>query len=400
MSTQEDTAPLPAAEIDRAHLPTVVVPQNAMTGVELIIQDATQNMPLAPDERFLQGRIFDTRIRLVRQLMQDSLVPQEKNQNTDHEDISLSQEELWRDMLPPLLLPPVRKVTHFSAWRSALLAILGLILGFALGQALLSVGLFDAVFLPGTENATQSTQSTSLTIICGLIGVMGALWSAEYFITAMRRNSIQIFGSRYHWKPFTRLASLVWVGALALALARDIFSGQLGPLHMVQMVGHFLTSGQALPFFNNIYGVLLFTFLFALFLKRPLHFDQQDFEEKLSMAAHQWWAGASRIGPLLFENIQLKNDPSKDAWKKVGSELYSLAGELPEARQQWLEERLRRLGIEVTREQGKLVWSEEMTDRYTPLGHITWGDACYVDEPPILEQGILVRKGTVRKVRK
>ncbi len=397
MPKTKDITPLPEVEIEIAPAPKVVM---APTNVDLIIQDATRNIPSTPDERVLQGRIFDTRQRLIRQLMQDSLVLEEHNHDTEHQDLSLTQEDLWRDMLPPLWMPPVRKTTRFSAWRSALLAILGLVMGFAIGQALLSVGLFDAVFMQGTENFSQSTQSTSLTIIFGLLGVMGSLWLAEYFIKAMSCDSIRIFGNRYRWKPFTRLASWVWFGALVLALARDVFHGQLGPLHMLQMFGHFLNTGQALPFFSNTYGILLYTFLFALFLKRPLYFDHDDFEDKLSMAVYQWWAGASRIGPLLFENIRLKNDPSKDAWKKVGSELYSLAGELPEARQQWLEERLRRLGIEVTREQGKLLWSEEMTDRYTPLGHITFGDACYVDEPPILEQGLLIRKGTVRKIRK
>ncbi len=403
MSTQEDVKNDAPALIDSdsSNIPNLII---APVNVDLIVQDSLLNMPAQPDERFLQGRIFDIRQRLIAQLMQDSLVPEDNVQTLDQQDISLTQEDLWRDMLPPLLLPTVRRIALFSAWRSALLAILGLILGFALGQALLAVELFT-VFTSSEETVQtmqrlQTTHGTSITIIFGLLGVMGSLWLSEYFIQAKSRESISFFGNRYRWKPFTRFASITWFGILVIALVHDVFNASMGPLKMVQTIGVFLSTGQTLPFFSNVYGLLLFTFLFAAFLKRPLYFDHQDFEEKLYTSAQQWWAGARLIGPLLFENIKLKNDPTKNAWKKVGRELYSLAGELPHARQLWLEDRLRRLGIEATREPGKLLWSVEMSDRYTALGHIDLGDACYVDEPPLLENGLLVRKGTVRKVRK
>ncbi len=363
-----------------------------------LVSHAMQDMPAMPDERLVQGRIFDTRQRLVQRLMQASMI------DTQNDNISLEMEDIWREALPALMLPPIRKIAHFSAWRTAFLALLGFVLGLALGQAFT---LWGSNILPALSSQTDPSLTQSITpsmhdglsMFCGLLGAMGLVWLSEYLVASMTLGRISFLGKVYTWKRFWRMASLTFATVLVLAVVRDFMGAKIGIVHLLQAMALFLGTGQVLSFFTNIYGILLFLFLFSLLLKRPLSFDTHDFEEKLHMAIEQWWAGARLIGPLLQENIALKNDPTKDAWKKVGMELYSLAGELPEARGQWLEERLRRLGIEVTREQGKLFWSEDMTERYTALGHIAVGDACYVDEPPLMEQGLLVRKGTVRKVR-
>ncbi len=376
---------------------------------------ATKDMPSKVDERFLQGRIFDTRQRLVQKLMQE--YSENSNSPANNPFPSAELEDIWRDSLPPLLLPPVRKIAHFSAWRTAFLAILGLLLGLALGQAFTYVG--DIALLAaqstssaevqtgvqagvqanGTSPLLSSGMSQGIGMLCGLLGAMGIVWLSEYMVSAMTLGRIRLLGKSYTWKRFSRYTTWAFAFILVLSLVRDFLAAKVGFLHLIQSFGLLITSGQVLPILSNIYGILLFIFLFNLLLRRPLSFDKDDFTEKLHMAVQQWWAGASLVAPLLQENIALKNDPTKDAWKKVGVELYSLAGELPQARGQWLEERLRRLGIEATREQGKLLWSEEMAERYTALGHIALGDACYVDEPPLMEQGLLARKGTVRKVR-
>ncbi len=355
------------------------------TDLTEVLTLATQALPSQPQERDLQGRIFDTRQRLVAKVLQEC-APDDVQDN-------LEQEDIWRDALPPLLLPQVRKISPFSAWRSAAMAILGLLLGTALGQALLGFGIIN-------KPETPTYQSTGLVVLCGLLGAMFLLWLAEYFVQARSRGHVLLFGNKYRWKRFARLAGIAWLSLLALSIIRDFFGGKVGVLHFLQSVGAFLQEGLILPLFVNNYGLLLFCFAFCALLKRPLSFDHQDFEEKLAMAVEQWWAGAIRIGALLQENISLKNDPTKAAWHKVGIELYSLAGELPEARKDWLESRLQRLGIEVAREEGELFWTDALSERYTPLGHIALGDACFVDEPPVLEQGLLVRKGTMRKVRR
>ncbi len=363
-----------------------------------LVSHAMQDMPAMPDERLVQGRIFDTRQRLVQRLMQASMI------DTQDDNISLEMEDIWREALPALMLPPIRKIAHFSAWRTAFLALLGFVLGLALGQAFTLWGsnILPALSSQADPSLTHSlapSMHDGLSMFCGLLGAMSLVWLSEYLVASMTLGRISFLGKVYTWKRFWRMASLIFAAVLVLAVVRDFMGAKIGIVHLLQAMALFLGTGQVLSFFTNIYGILLFLFLFSLLLKRPLSFDAHDFEEKLHMAIEQWWAGARLIGPLLQENIALKNDPTKDAWKKVGMELYSLAGELPEARGQWLEERLRRLGIEVTREQGKLFWSEDMTERYTALGHIAVGDACYVDEPPLMEQGLLVRKGTVRKVR-
>ncbi len=364
-----------------------------------LVSAAMKDMPPMPDERLVQGRIFDTRQRLVQRLMQASAL------DTQDASLPLEVEDIWREALPALMLPPIRKVAHFSAWRTAFLALLGFVLGLAFGQAFTLWGSHllpelssQATTSPALENLAPSMHD-GLSMFCGLLGAMALVWLSEYLVASMTLGRISLGGKVYTWKRFWRLASLTFGAVLLMAVVRDFMGAKIGIIHLLQAMALFLGTGQVLAFFTNIYGVLLFLFLFTLLLKRPLSFDAHDFEEKLHMAIEQWWAGARLIGPLLQENIALKNDPTKEAWKKVGMELYSLAGELPEARGQWLEERLRKLGIEVTREQGKLFWSEDMTERYTALGHIAEGDPCFVDEPPLMEQGLLVRKGTMRKVR-
>ncbi len=375
-----------------------IITKDTHAMAETLVAEALQSLPAQPDERMLQGRIFDTRQRLVQKLMQEC-------QTQEKQDFSLSTESLedvWRDALPPLLLPPIRKIAHFSAWRTALVALLGFLCGLALGQALTSLGLMaDAA---STAQVITASPFTSLhmgvQLFCGLMGAMGLVWLAEYLVAGMTAGRLSFGGKVYTWKKVRRLCTWGFGALLVLSLVRDFMGAKLGIVHLIQGFGFIFTSGQVLPFFANVYGILIFVVLFTLLLKRPLSFDDHDFAEKLHMAIVQWWAAASMVGALLQENMQLKNDPTKDAWKKVGLELYSLAEELPPARGQWLEERLRRLGIEATREQGILHWSEELAERYTALGHVEMGDACYVDEPPLMEQGILARKGIVRKVRK
>ncbi len=359
-----------------------------------MIDMAVKNLPTQPQEGDLQRCIFDTRQSLV-QKIQGKYAPVIEEGLTDlaAEAKALEYEQMWRSMLPPLLLPTVRKITQFSAWRSAVIAILGLLLGTGFGQALLGIGLISTP-------QTPHYQSAGLVVLCALMGAMGVLWLAEYLVQAKNSGVLRVFTKKYRWKRFARFCNLTFAIVLVLAVVRDFFGGKVFFLHLVQSFGVFLHEGHTVAFFSNIYGILIFCFIFSMLLKRPLSFDHQDFEDKLQTAVRQWWAGASCIGQLLQENLELKKDNRKAAWHKVGIDLYSLAGELPEARKDWLETRLRRVGIEATREEGVLIWEPELEDRYTMLGHIAVGDACYVDEPPVFEEGLLVRKGTVRKVRK
>ncbi len=402
------TSPTPFVDI------ASLTPSERLGQAQDIAQDLTYEallaLPLNPDERMLQSRVFDTRQRLVQKLL-CQCAEAYTEQNKELKISADAMEDAWREALPPLLLPPIGKIAHFSAWRTALLALLGFLLGLAVGQAFTSLGVLGAYDMGDAarqgqamgESLGQPSFSMGIQLICGLLGAMGIVWFSEYLLGGMTSGRLVFLGKKYTWKRFRRFFTWGVGGLLVLSLVRDFMGAKLGILHLVQGFGFIFTSGQVLPFFANVYGIVCFCVAFALLLQRPLSFDEHDFSEKLQVAIAQWWTGASLVGPLLIENMQLKHDPTKDAWKKVGLELYSLAGELPEARGQWLKERLRRVGVEATREQGDagaLYWSEEMSERYTPLGFIAVGDACYVDEPPLLEQGLLVRKGTVRKVRK
>ncbi len=350
-----------------------------------VLKKATHNLPPLPDSREIQGRIFDVRRALIDKALSLALAEQQLDGEEKHRC-----EDLLRDSLPPLVAPLVQQKPHFSAWRSALVAVLGLLFGSAIGQGIAAAQLTvggSLLFSAGTA------------VLCGIMGVMGLLWLTDYLVRSASQGYLRFPWGKTPWKRFRRAFFAAWLLILLVTVGRDFFTGQTVLVHMLESLGLFLSTGQMLGIFTNGYGLLAFLGAVALLIKRPMYFERHDFEQGLEIAASNWWAGAQVAARLLVENTQLKNDDIRETWQRVGRDLYSLAGELPEARGQWMQERLRKLGMEAPREQGVLTWSIDLQERYTPLGHLEAGDACFVDEPPILENGNLLRKGTVRKVR-
>ncbi len=350
-----------------------------------VLAVATQGLSQMPDAREIQRRIFDVRRILIEKALASALAEQKHSEEEKHR-----YEDMLRDALPPLVAPVVRQRPHFSAWRSALVAVLGLLFGSAIGQGIASAQL---------SSGSSPLFSAGTAMLCGIMGVMGLLWLTEWLVRGASQGHLAFPWGRTSWKRFRRAFFAAWIMILCITIGRDFLTGQTVLVHMLQSLGLFLSTGQMLGIFTNGYGLLAFLGAIALLLKRPMYFEREDFEQSLAIAVHNWWAGAHVATQLLVENAQLKNDDMRETWQRVGRDLYSLAGELPEARGQWMQERLRRLGMEAPREQGVLTWSVDLQERYTPLGYLEQGDACFVDEPPILENGTLVRKGTVRKVR-
>ena len=89
----------------------------------------------------------------------------------------------------------------------------------------------------------------------------------------------------------------------------------------------------------------------------------------------------------------------RESWQELGHQLYSFARELAPVQRDWLIERLRGLGVDIVDNSGLLCWTDAMTEQFDPVGLLREGDPCYVDTPPLLENGVLVRRGVMRKVR-
>ncbi len=369
------------------------------TELTALVRQHMQDIPQNPDEKIVQGHIFDLRRHLIHklttQLMQENTTQDHTATNHDNTDNLTRQdalEDILRKSLPILIVPPMTYAVTFSAWRTSILAVLGLLLGSAVGQALvlLNIGL-----------------GASWVVLCGVLGIVSFLWLAEYCVQAAAKGSLLlpafIAKTPLAWKKVRRYALWAWTALLIVTIVRDFFGGREVLAQGIHTLSLFLSTGNVLGMFSNIYILLIFFACFALLLKRPLHFDQMSFRAALVCAVQNWWGASLCAAKTLMENITLKEHNKQRPLQEVGADLYSLAAELPTARRLWLEERLQRLGlnsVQQHKEQGLLAWQTSMLEYYTPLGHIEIGDACYVDEAPLMADGALVRKGTVRKVRR
>ena len=196
-----------------------------------------------------------------------------------------------------------------------------------------------------------------------------------------------------------RRARIVFGIVLAVALLRDFLQGNPILETLLAVVGDFLGLGLTLGLFTNLYTVLAMLALFVLSADRPVLLDTEEYFQRLRLAALTWWAGAARYAEACSRLRDAQRDVERRRLHEVGQDLYSFACELPAARRAWLEDRLRRLGLEAPRAEGQLIWNDELAQTYDPVGYLETGDRCYVDLPPLLENGELLRKGTVRKVR-
>ncbi len=353
--------------------------------LDSIVNGALQDIPKHADLRLLQGRVYDVRNGLL-QYIEEGISDQAEQGTTLESEQEFDEiMSTLRAVLPPLDIGTVRQKKCFSAWRSALVAIWGLLWGAGIGQAIMYAG--DLGF------------GINIVSLFAIIGAILALWMADYLMQSMEQGVLRSSWGEISWKKFKQRAFWFWCILFALSIVQDFFDSQMGLLFSLRAIGIFLSTGSLLPLLSDSYSVLVLLFLFACLLKRATCDDHEDFAQKLRVAATQWWHGASLITSLLLENIVLKKEGKRQNLQTVGSDLYSLASELPEAKRKWMEERLLRLGFSAPHETGELVWKESMYDTYIPLGHIVEGDACYVDKSPLLKDGLLLQKGTVRKIR-
>lgn len=391
---------------------------------EILVADCVRGLPASCPrspavESDLQARLFDLRRRLVDRLARDyaPVDPAEaqgggivrtseqdgdargseqakgqRDRQTSGQTSEISSgpspelalEDMLRHRLPPLSVKPGPFLPVFSAWRSAVIAILGLLAGSALAQGLIQGGL---------------PLGAGMAVLCGMLGVGLALQAAHALVHAAGAGELALPWGMVSWKKIQRIFRWGLGAVVLLTLVRDFFSARDVLHELLAAVGAFLGLGQVLPLLTSIWGVLAWLVLFAFCLHRPLLLDRAAFMLRVEDAARHWWGGASAAAEALAEVAALRRDRKVKQWRQAGSDLYSFAAELPQTRREWLEDRLRLLGLEAPREQGCIIWEPALRDRYDILGHVEAGDRCYEDQPPLLEQGQLLRRGVLRKVR-
>lgn len=158
---------------------------------------------------------------------------------------------------------------------------------------------------------------------------------------------------------------------------------------------------------SSLTRLLLYPALFALLLllgRKRVVFDRRRYEERIGDSLRKWVAGA--IPSALLAVIE----PSPEGGRSKIGELPLLAGrilELEELPEEDLSAGVAELALSVRnmgfqRENGvkSLTWSEEMAERYAPFGAVEAGDPVTVEREPLLQDGLVLEKGLVRKVRR
>lgn len=328
--------------------------------------------PKPADQQALEARIFDLRRTLVRAL---SAPPQESQAAQQVED-------RLHDALPALAvsLGPYRPIN--TPVRTAAVAVLGLLWGSALAQGLVALMAGTALHY----------------IICGIGGIAAALWLADTIAAApgTGRWSVKLFS--LPWKPLRRWTPLLALAVLALTLVRDFWRGTAALADVLDALNLFLAQGNTLALWTNIYTALGLLTLFVVCALRPTRLDAQAFADQGICVAKAWWGGALCAATAFAEQDAQRQDKGKQ-WRQAGADLCSFAAELPPDRRSWMEERLRRIGFTRPKQEGPLRWEAALTEQYEVLGHLEHGDACFVDNPPLYENDVLLRKGTLRKIR-
>ncbi len=158
---------------------------------------------------------------------------------------------------------------------------------------------------------------------------------------------------------------------------------------------------------SSLTRLLLYPALFALLLllgRKRVVFDRRNYEERIRDSLEKWIAGA--IPSALLAVLE----PSSDGRTAKPGELPLLAGkilELEELPEEDLPEGVAELALSVRnmgfqREEGvkSLIWNDEIAERYAPFGAVEPGDRVTVEREPLLQDGHVLTKGLVRKVRR
>lgn len=357
--------------------------------VPTLLAASTAALGPKPDPAQLAAGLFDLRRDMVARLLRLPALPQEGTNTratagatlSTEQDMPLTnaQEDILRDTLPPLQVSAGPYTPVFSAWRGALAAVLGLIFGSALVQGVQISGIWA--------------------VLGGMTGVGAALWLADNLAHARATGLLRCFGRSLRWKHVRRWGTVIWWATLVLTLLRDFLQQNPALEDTLAALTAFLTQGAALPLLQNMYWLLGFIALFVVATHRPVRLDMAEYHARLHMVAQTWWDSALIVRDSILAQYAVTHSAHSAQRQKAVQELYSFAAELPVARARWLHERLDSLGFSTPKVEGELRWEAGLASTYDVVGHVTEGDCCFVDTPPLMDGEQLVRKGTLRKIR-
>ena len=158
---------------------------------------------------------------------------------------------------------------------------------------------------------------------------------------------------------------------------------------------------------SSLTRLLLYPALLALLLllgRKRLRFDRRIYEERIRESLEAWISAAiPSVLPVLFDFSPPPGAERKNDLPLLAEKVLSL-GELPEedlpAGAAELARTVRNMGFEREKGEKTLVWSDEMAERYSPFGAVESGDRVRVEREPLLQDGVVLARGLVRKVRR
>ncbi|NLB84181.1 MAG: hypothetical protein GX791_08060 [Synergistaceae bacterium] len=158
---------------------------------------------------------------------------------------------------------------------------------------------------------------------------------------------------------------------------------------------------------SSLTRLLLYPALFALLLllgRKRVAFDRKNYEERIRDSLEKWINGA--IPSALLAVIE----PSSDGRAAKTGELPLLAGKILELEELPAEDlpagvaelalSVRNMGFQREKGVKSLIWSDELADRYALFGAVEPGDRVTVEREHLLQDGVVLAKGLVRKVRR
>jgi hypothetical protein len=277
----------------------------------------------------------------------------------------------WFGMIPDLLIPPPRPQLELAPWRLALAAATGSLLGLLVIGALL--------------NLLLDMRATGM-----LFGAVLGAGAATYGVLMLARSE----KLRKRLALLLGLASVVQVFASFASVGLGGLWGRLGGSLFKRILA-----------FAAMVALLVFT-------RESRHFDSASYQPVVETTVRRWLEFSLL---LLFTLSREPRETQRvavfdpglgraivDLQRSTTDDL-ALAAEavILEARRGGLE------GVDgparfTAAEQGEkreLLWTAELATEYRPFGWVEDGDRVVVEQEPVLQNGVVIDLGRVRKLR-
>lgn len=282
----------------------------------------------------------------------------------------------------PLLIPEPAKTTELINWRAALTALIGTILG----------GYLLPLFFLLIMNKADASRLGM--IIGGPLGA-GLLILFHCFISKNRKIRSGI------------LIGLGFVTIAEISIKLKTAGGFFGFWRFLK------GKAKGSSFIKRIFSYFMI-FVIVLLAKRKVTFDQDDYRRIVKNSIYLWLTGSLEF---IHNWLQL---PSKDEdhSDKSLNDLIECIYKIHQSPKEYLADvasemivTAKNLGIEGIESEPVFIsdkiikpeefeWSADSDKVYNAFGVIEEGDKVYIEKKAIIKDGIVIKKGSVRKVRR